>query len=103
MGHCPSSTVPLTVVSARPRLVIQYKESLVKLYDAAEDLESIAFDLTMQAEKFHEIRQSLTDTEPEDLRGYYDEIDARSVAAAQDDGGEFHGPSMAWSRRAGNP
>jgi hypothetical protein len=46
------------------------KESLVKLYDAAEDLESIAFDLMMQAEKLHEILQSLTATEPEDLRGY---------------------------------
>ncbi len=46
------------------------KETLVKLYDAAEDLESIAFDLMIRAEKLHEILQALTNTEPEDLRGY---------------------------------
>lgn len=46
------------------------KEKLVKLYDSAEDLESIAFDLMMQAEKIHKILEKLTSTEPEDLRGY---------------------------------
>ena len=46
------------------------KEALIKLYDAAEDLESTAFDLMIQAEKLHDILQALTTTEPEDLRGY---------------------------------
>lgn len=46
------------------------KETLAKLYDRAENLESIAFDLMMQAEKIHIILEKLTRTEPENLRGY---------------------------------
>lgn len=46
------------------------QKKLTQLYATAEDLESIAFDLMMQAEKIHEILEKLTRTEPEGLRGY---------------------------------
>lgn len=45
---------------------------LIALYEAAEDLESTAFDLMEQATKLHGFLESLTDTEPKDLRTDYD-------------------------------
>ncbi|MET3721801.1 MULTISPECIES: transposase [unclassified Arthrobacter] len=46
------------------------KEDLIKLYEDAENLESAAFELMEQAEKLHQLLESLMATEPEDLRGY---------------------------------
>ncbi len=46
------------------------KEDLIKLYEDAEDLESTAFELMEQAEKLHQLLESLMATEPEDLRDY---------------------------------
>ncbi|QCO99640.1 hypothetical protein FCN77_20450 [Arthrobacter sp. 24S4-2] len=46
------------------------KEDLVKLYEDVEDLESAAFELMEQAEKLHQLLESLMATEPEDLRDY---------------------------------
>lgn len=44
------------------------KKELVKLYDRAEELEGLAFDLMTQSEKLHRILESLMNTEPDELR-----------------------------------